>query len=190
MAGSVSADDSHVSTATIKVAESCSVTSTLDIAHTAAIPNGIYSANYNSDGHNYTNGIGQTTIKAFCNDSGGFAIYAVGYTNDEFGNTNLTSTLGNIATGTATSGETSNWSMKIGTVAGTYAPTLENGYGSYKQVPATYTKVASFNSTTDLTIGSSITTTYAAYISPTQTMGYYTGQVKYTLVHPSSEVPL
>ena len=181
--------DSYVSNATIRVAESCSITSTLNVAHTASIPNGIYSATYSDGGHDYTNGIGQTTIKAFCNDSGGFSIYAVGYTNDEYGNTDLTGALENIATGTATSGETSNWSMKLGTVAGTYAPTLENGYGVYKEVPSTYTKVASFNSTTDLTIGSSITTTYAAYISLSQATGYYSGQVKYTLVHPDSDTP-
>ena len=188
---SVSADDSYVSTATIRVAESCSITSTLDIPHIALLPAGIYSGNYNSDGHDYRNGIGKTTIKAFCNDSAGFSIYAIGYTNDTFGNNTLIGPDNNtIVTGTGTSGETSNWAMKIGTVAGTYAPTLENGYGSFKAVPSTYDKIASFNSVTDLTNGSSITTTYAAYIASTQAPGTYNGKVKYTLVHPVDEAPL
>ena len=187
---SASADDSYVSTATIRVAESCSITSTLDTAHTAYLPAGIYSGNYNSDGHDYRNGIGKTTIKAFCNDPAGFSIYAIGYTNDTFGNNTLIGPDNNtIVTGTGTSGETSNWAMKIGTVAGTYAPTLENGYGSFKAVPSTYDKVASFNSVTDLTNGSSITTTYAAYIASTQAPGTYNGKVKYTLVHPVDEAP-
>ena len=185
------ADDSYVSTATIRVAESCSITSTLDTPHIALLPAGIYSGNYNSDGHDYRNGIGKTTIKAFCNDPAGFSIYAIGYTNDTFGNNTLIGPDNNtIVTGTGTSGETSNWAMKIGTVAGTYAPTLENGYGSFKAVPSTYDKVASFNSVTDLTNGSSITTTYAAYIASTQAPGTYNGKVKYTLVHPVDEAPL
>ncbi len=190
-ASSVYADDTYVSTATITIPESCSITSTLDTPHTATIPAGIYSGNYNSDGHNYTNGIGQTTIKAFCNDSGGFAIYAIGYTNDTYGNTALVGPdNNNIATGTATSGGTSNWAMKIGAVSGTYAPTIAGTYGSYSAVPSSYDKVASFNAVTDNTNGSSITTTYAAYIASNQQPGTYNGKVKYTLVHPASETPL
>ena len=190
--GSTYAEDTYVTTATITIPESCSITSTLDTPHTATIPAGIYSGNYNSDGHNYTNGIGQTTIKAFCNDSGGFAIYAIGYTNDTYGNTVLVGPdNNNIATGTATSGGTSNWAMKIGAVSGTYAPTIAGTYGSYSAVPSSYDKVASFNAVTDNTNGSSITTTYAAYIASNQQPGTYNGKVKYTLVHPSSaDTPL
>ena len=192
ISSSAHADDTYVTTTTITIPESCSITSTLDTPHTATIPAGIYSGNYNSDGHNYTNGIGQTTIKAFCNDSGGFAIYAIGYTNDTYGNTVLIGPdNNNIATGTATSGGTSNWAMKIGAVSGTYAPTIAGTYGSYTAVPSSYDKVASFNAVTDNTNGSSITTTYAAYIASNQQPGTYNGKVKYTLVHPSSaDTPL
>ncbi len=192
ISSSVHAEDTYVTSTTITIPESCSITSTLDTPHTATIPAGIYSGNYNSDGHNYTNGIGQTTIKAFCNDSGGFAIYAIGYTNDTYGNTALVGPdNNNIATGTATSGGTSNWAMKIGAVSGTYAPTIAGTYGSYSAVPSTYDKVASFNAVTDNTNGSSITTTYAAYIASNQQPGTYNGKVKYTLVHPASaDTPL
>ena len=94
-----------------------------------------------------------------------------------------------IATGTATSGNTSNWAMKVSAVAGTYAPTIgsdTNGsFANYHVVPSGYTKVASFASNTDLTTGSNLETTYAAFVNATQPAGTYTGKVKYTLVHPN-----
>ncbi|MDO5451568.1 MAG: hypothetical protein Q4F56_00570, partial [Candidatus Saccharibacteria bacterium] len=42
----------------------------------------------------------------------------------------------------------------------------------------------------DIATGASLTTTYAAYISPTQLADTYTGKVKYTMVHPASATPL
>lgn len=172
------------------------MTATITTAHTATIMNGIYSGN-----GDYPNGIGSTTIQTFCNDKNGYAIYAVGYTNNEEGNTVLKGTNGldsshDIVTGTATSGtsgnDISNWAMKVSAVSGTYAPTITNGFGSFSAVPSTYTEVAQFNSATDsangTNIGSTINTTYAAYISNTQPAGTYTGQVKYVLVHPDYNV--
>ena len=183
------------STASVNVAVSCSMTSTVDAAHTATLANGIYSG---AAGY-YPNGIGQTTIKSFCNDPEGYAIYAVGYTGDSATGNNTvlhSASLGNtydIATGTATSGDTSNWAMKVSPVAGVYAPSIlsddDGSYASFHKVPANYTKVAKFTSGTDsgptATVGSSVTTTYAAYINSTQPAGTYTGKVKYTLMHPS-----
>ncbi|MBQ2622774.1 hypothetical protein IJG12_00400 [Candidatus Saccharibacteria bacterium] len=84
--------------------------------------------------------------------------------------------------------------MKLATnTNATYALTLDNGFGSYSSVPATYTKVAHRDSGTDTgtsATGSELTSTYAAYMNQTQPAGTYTGQVKYTLVHPSNEEPL
>ena len=170
----------------ITVPVSCSMEGTGMNSHNANIVNGTYQAD-----------IGSTTLKAFCNDNNGFAIYAIGFTDDEYGKTVLTnSTLGStydIATGTATSGNTSNWAMKLATnTSATYALTLDNGFGSYSSVPATYTKVAHRDSGTDTgtsATGSELTSTYAAYMNQTQPAGTYTGQVKYTLVHPSSKEP-
>ena len=178
------------------------MTANVDAAHTATIPNGTY-----------THDIGQTTIKSFCNDPNGYAIYAIGFTGGDAGvsagtNTVLhNDTVGDtydIPTGTATSAgspDVSNWAMKLSAVttasSGTtqpYAPSIlsdTNGsYASYHIVPSSYTKVASFNNMTDNKggIGSSLTTTYAAYISGTQPAGTYEGQVKYVLVHPSSHL--
>ena len=182
----VSADD-VVDNVNINVPVSCSLEGTGMTSHNANIVNGTYQAD-----------IGSTTLKAFCNDNNGFAIYAIGFTDDEYGKTVLTNnTLGtsaDIATGTATSGSTSNWAMKLATnTSATYALTLDNGFGSYSSVPATYTKVAHRDSGTDTgtsATGSELTSTYAAYMNQTQPAGTYTGQVKYTLVHPSNEEPL
>ena len=186
----VSADnDTVVDQINITVPVSCTLSGTGMTSHTAEIANGTYEDD-----------IGTTTLKAFCNDNNGFAIYATGYTGDEIGATNSNklvgtpASIGNIDTGTATSGNTSNWAMKLETDStATYAITLDNGFGSYKAVPNEYTKVAHRDSGTDIgtnATGASLTTTYAAYMSSTQAAGTYSGQVIYTMVHPASEEPL
>ena len=172
----------------VNVPVSCTMNGTGMTSHTASIPNGTYQAN-----------IGTTTLQSFCNDSQGFAIYAIGYTNEEYGNTNLVGLTQNqtIVTGTATSTgnpDVSNWAVKLATSSGaTYPLTLDNSFGSYHTVPTDYTKVAHRDSGTDLgssATGSTLTTTYAAYISKTQAADTYNGKVKYTLVHPATEEPL
>ncbi|MBR0372458.1 hypothetical protein IJH72_00745 [Candidatus Saccharibacteria bacterium] len=171
------ADDSVVDNISITVPSSCTLTNTIDTAHTASIMPG-----------NYEDDIGTTTLKSVCNDQNGYAIYAIGFSNDTYGNTEMisdTAGTGNIVTGTAVSGNASNWAMKLNPVSGTYAPTIDNGFGSYSSVPTSYTKVAHFVSSTDATVGSSIQSTYAVYVSPTQMAATYTGKVRYTLVHPN-----
>ena len=189
----VSADSSVVSTATVIIPTSCSMTANVDSEHTASLINGIYSGGNDY----YPNGIGKTTLTAFCNDASGFAIYAVGFSGDEYGATNMigTNTGTTIPTGTATSGANSQWAMKLTKVTDTsvaYNPanmTITNGYDDYSAVPDDYDKVASFSSATDQTLGAKLTTTYAAYISNTQPADTYTGKVKYTLVHPATSEP-
>ena len=183
----------HVSNVSVTVPVSCNISSTLDAAHTATINPGQVKAD-----------IGTTTFKVFCNDNTGYAIYAIGYSNDEYGNTNMlpasssstnpgSSTNPSIVTGTATSGDTSNWAMKITPVDGTYKPTIEsdtNGsFTNYHIVPDTYTKVATLTTNTDFTIGSSFQSTYRVFVSQTQPADTYTGKVKYTLVHPNDTKP-
>ncbi len=193
----VSADnDSVVDEINITVPISCTLSGAGMNTHNANIVNGTYTAD-----------IGTTTLKAFCNDNNGFAIYAAGYTGNEIGGTNSNKLVGTSAssnatidTGTATSAgnpDTSNWAMKLTTPSSptpTYPITLDNGFGSYSAVPNTYTKVAHRDSSTDIGTnaeGATLTTTYAAYISKTQPADTYTGQVIYTLVHPSdAEAPL
>ena len=185
----VSAED-IVDEINITVPVSCSLSGTGMTSHTATIENG-----------RYVSDIGTTTLKAFCNDNNGFAIYATGYTGDVIGQENSNklvgtpSTIGNISTGTATSGDTSNWSMKLATTSTptpTYPITIDNSFNAYKEVPNEYTKVAHRDSSTDIgenAEGATLTTTYASYISKTQAAGAYAGKVIYTLVHPSNEEP-
>ena len=186
----VSATDTNTAqdNVAVNVPVSCTMNGTGMTSHNANIPNGTYQAD-----------IGTTTLKTFCNDNQGFAIYAIGYTNEEYGNTTLIGANQGqtIVTGTATSTgnpDVSNWAVKLATDStATYPITLDNSFGAYSSVPSTYTKVAHRDSGTDLgssATGASLTTTYAAYISKTQQADTYNGKVKYTLVHPSSEEPL
>ena len=164
----------------VTVPESCSLTSSVGITHTAEIENGVYA-----------NNIGETTINAFCNDAEGFSIYAVGYSGGEFGNNTMKpSTLNDthaIATGLATSGDTSNWAMKLTSLSENF--TLANDFGSYHLVPNDFIKVASYPSNTTTTAGVNIKSTYAAYISQAQPADSYTGKVKFIVLHPSSKLP-
>jgi len=191
--------DDVVDLVNITVPVSCTMSGTGMDTHDAEIENG-----------RYVSDIGTTTLHAFCNDAEGFAIYANGYTSNTLGNNTLTNTtLGStydIITGTATSAgaeDVSNWAMKLaitqdsGDTTGTNAFTIdsdtEGSFGSYHTVPNEYTKVAHKESATDMaasTGGVKLTTTYAAYISKNQPAGTYSGQVKYVLVHPATDVPL
>ena len=177
---SISYAETTTANATVTVGKACTMTATLDSPHSAMVDPG-----------QYLSEIGQTTFKVICNDAGGYAIYAVGNSNNEYGNNKLVASVAgalnsdyDIVTGTATSGNTSNWAMKVNAVTGTYAPTIQNNFGSYHEVPATYTKVAQYNSNTDISTGSSITSTYAAFIRSIQPAGSYTGRVRYIMVHP------
>jgi len=135
--------------------------------------------------------IGTANLKAICNDPNGFAIYAIGYTDEQYGknvlSTNLTTAEQNfdIISGIATSGNTSNWSMKIAAVAGDYAPTVENGFTAFSVVPTGYTKIASFDANTDASIGGNLESSFKAYIASNQAAGTYQGKVKFLLLHPS-----
>ena len=189
-------NDSVVDQVSITVPISCTLSGSGMTSHTASIPNGTY-----------TPDIGTTTLTAFCNDNAGFSIYAAGYTGDEIGATNSTKLVGTSAsnnatidTGTATGpvsgNDTSNWAMKLTALSNptpTYPITITSdtsgSFSSYHAVPSEYTKVATRTSGTDIgqsAEGSTLTTTYAAYISKTQAADTYTGQVIYTLVHPAN----
>ena len=198
LAGSTVSADDVVDNVSITVPVSCTMSGSGMNTHSAEVPNGTYQAN-----------IGTTTINTLCNDNAGFSIYTTGYTGEEIGGTNSnklvgTSASGNavIDTGTATgpvgNSDNSNWAMKLSPVTTptpTYPITItsdtEGTFSDYHTVPNEYTKVATRLAGTDIGIGaegSSLTTTYAAYISKTQPADTYTGKVKYTLVHPN-DVP-
>ncbi len=184
----VSADnDSVVDEVNITVPLSCTMSGSGMTSHNASIANGTYNSN-----------IGETTITAFCNDNSGFAIYAIGYTDDTDGKNVLTDSVdtnNDIDTGTATApvggNDNSNWAMKLSTVTSptpTYPITIQNSFDSFHNVPDDYALVAKRTEGTDVgqnAEGSTIKSTYQAYISKTQPAGTYTGQVKYVMVHPN-----
>ena len=202
----VLAEGDNSVTASVTVLSACTLTGTVSSGneHTASVLPG-----------SYTTDIGTTNIKAICNDSDGFDIYAVGWsgTTSDINNTADVLTATNtsmvssngltIATGLNTDTNpgngNSNWAMKLSLVSpyNAYTPNIlsdTNGsYADYHVVPATSTKVVSFNASTDNTstnLGSNVNTTYAAYINKGQLAGTYVGQVKYTLTHPNTSFSL
>ena len=180
--------DSTIDQINITVPVSCSLSAS-----------GMNSHNTSLNNNAYDSAVGTTTATVYCNDSNGFAIYAIGYTDDTDGKTVLTSSsLGStydIATGVATSGNDSKWAMKLATPSSptpTYPLTIQNSFDSFHTVPDAYTMVAKRASANDVGTGaegSTFTTTYQIYVGPTQPAGTYIGKVKYVLVHPQNEIP-
>ncbi len=175
----VSAEDVLRDYVNISVPVSCNLNSSVDVAHTAIVNAGTSVSD-----------IGTTNFTVFCNDASGFALYAIGYTNEDYGDNTLVgqSTNNIINTDTATSGNNSAWAMKMVKVTdGSYQPnnlTITNNFNNYSDVPGTYTKVAQYTASTDFTLGSKLQSTYQAFMSTFQDADTYNGKVKYTLVHP------
>ena len=146
--------------------------------------------------HNYydtisggeTKTFGPSSIKATCNDTAGYSLYAIGFSGDSYSGNNTKMIGNNTNIDTATSGNTSRWSMQVASVAGTYAPTIMNSFDSAHVIPADYAQIAKYTSLTDggdNAEGSNLQVSYTVSISSTQAVDTYTGKVKYTLVHPN-----
>lgn len=134
--------------------------------------------------------IGTSTVTSICNDPSGLAVYVVGYTNDSYGNNNLTATINETAYNIpASTSAASRWNMTIKGVTGTYAPTIVNTFNNTAQpIPDQYTKVAYRNTITDLgagATGAKFTTDFNAHVDMTQPAGTYVGKVKFLLIHPN-----
>ena len=87
-----------------------------------------------------------------------------------------------IATGTAVSGTTSNWAMKVAKSANAGYATAWTAAANYAAVPSSETDVV----TGAGSISNAFTMTYQVYVNQTQETGTYTGAVKYTLYNPAS----
>ena len=206
-------DDSVVDEVNITVPVSCTLSGTGMNTHNANIVNGTYQADIGSTTlHAFCN-----DNEGFAIYAAGYTGNEIGATNSNklvgtnaSGNATIES---GIAT-TAGNPDISNWAMKLaisqdsGDTSGTNAFTIDSApnvnlpseaesgatqapFSNYHVVPNEYVKVAHKNSVTDMTEttgGVKLTTTYAAYISKTQPADTYSGQVIYTLVHPSSAV--
>ena len=210
----VSADDSVVDEVNITVPMSCTMSGTGMDTHNANINNGTYTPDIGTTTmHVFCN-----DNEGFAIYAAGYTGDEIGGENSNklvgtnaSGNATIESGLA-ITTGTP---DISNWAMKLaitqdsGDITETNAFTIDSApnvalpsqaeqsatpasFSEYHVVPNEYVKVAHKNSGTDMTIiagGVKLTTTYAAYISKTQPADTYSGQVIYTLVHPSTEVP-
>ncbi len=169
---STSATSASTALASVKVAASCTLTTSGGGNYSATVPNGTSAE------------IAGSTLTVSCNDAGGFALYAVGFSDSTVGNNSMIGASTNISTNT--SGSNSYWAMKVNPVSGN-TPTIENSFNNYHIIPDTHTKVASYNQSTSGSLA--VTSTYKVNISSSQLAGNYLGKVKYTLVHPANEIP-
>ncbi len=186
------ADDTAVDIIGTIVPVSCNLTSSGMDSHSVTMHN-----------RSYVPDIGTSTMVVTCTDSAGFSIYATGFTGEVIGGANSNKLVGTeasdyatIETGTATSAgnpDVSNWAMKLATSSqASYPVTILSDFDSYHAAPNEYTKVATRLAGTDAgpgAIGSTITTTYAVYISGDQPSDIYSGKVKYILLHPNNVTP-
>ena len=114
-----------------------------------------------------------------CNDAGGWKVTAQGVAG--VGSSTAQTVLKassdgtDIPTGTATSGNTSNWAIRV---VGTGA--LPE-YSGYMPIPETSTTIAS---SADGVSGGALFPTYQVWVSPVQKADTYTGYVKYILSAP------
>ena len=209
---SVSADnDSIVDQVNITVPVSCTISGTGMDSHSTEIENGLYKNNIGTTTlHAFCN-----DNEGFAIYAAGYTGNEIGgeSSNKLVGTT--ASSNATIVSGIATTAgnpDVSNWAMKLaisqdsGDTTSTNAFTIDSApnvdlpsqaeqgatpasFSQYHVVPNEYVKVAHKNSMTDMTAttgGVKLTTTYAAYISKTQPADTYSGQVIYTLVHPST----
>ena len=170
------ANDTESVQASVTVPDACYISGT-NYNHTGSVSGGSYNTDFG----------GISTVTVQCNDRNGYSVYAVGYTGNNEGSTDLVGTNPNltIPTGTGTSTSTSHWAMKIGASTSTFAPTILNGYNNYNVVPSTATKVVTYTSDINFSGDSKFTTSYAVAVAPSQAADTYTGKVKYTIVHPN-----
>ena len=125
------------------------------------------------------NGTAGGTIKVSCNDASGWHIKAVGASTGADNTKMVQSASGTpIATGTATSGDASNWAFKVAAHTGTTGVTVADGFSDYHAVPDEATKVASGSAAIS---EGQIDTGYQVWVSATQQADTYTGKVTYTV---------
>lgn len=135
---------------------------------------------------------GRAPYEIKCNDPSGFVVQAVGFSPDaenpagkEGNNFMYGGALGNITT--ATSGDNSYWSFRIGFYyASTGTVTPATGYNSYHTIPNTATTVLTYSGSTSDTVSGLFRPDYQVFAANAQAAGTYSGAVKYTLVPGSA----
>lgn len=169
-----------------------SVSIQINTACTITTGGGTYSDNINPGSYKEITG---NNINVSCNDAGGYALYAIGFSGNSYDAPDNNKMLGSgsnyIPTAAPTNDNTSSyWAMKVSTSSSASAtPSIDNSYGSYQIIPATYTKISHYSGATVGTTNNSVTApTYKVNISSGQAADTYTGKVKYTMVYPNGAV--
>ncbi len=132
--------------------------------------------------------LGSTQMTIKCNQTGGWVLNAVGagaaanHNNYMKSDNNVASE--DVATGIATSGDTSNWAFKV-TTTEAYASLIQGSYGNYAEIPDSATAVVKSTAATDITNGVTVSPKYQVFMSTKQAAGSYTGKVSYTLLQPA-----
>ena len=169
----VSAETKSQTGVSVEVVNGCSV-SVINSEHNAEVSAGTY-----------VESIGDPTVfQIACNDTNKYTINAVGYSNDIEGTTELigTSDNGNITTGTAQNGSTSNWAFHL--LESSAGVTIVDTFNKPHEIPGSSTIIAKresgFKNPGD-TGFDIFKVAYSTYISTLQRAGSYKGKVKYTL---------
>ena len=198
---SIHADESAVDTVQVSVETACTLSSSLGTTpgvtgSTDGEGNNSYTFTMDPGSLKEVNGSIFSTV---CNDSGGYALYAIGFSGNSYDTNNTkiqsgTNPANDINTGVApaspTSSTPSSWAMMLAPVTAPTPltpPSIVSDFQSYHVVPATYTKIAYYTAATSSASdpGATAQAKYQVYISSSQAADTYTGKVKYTMVHPN-----
>ena len=137
--------------------------------------------------NNSTNNVNGSKFTTSCNSPNGYALYAVGFSGNQVGNTKLLAQNIGSTYDIQTGNGSSNWKMKL-TSTGSYG-VIEGAFANYTNIPGTYTKIASYTpAPSDTSTQSAFQTNYQATVSSTQPADSYVGQVKYTLIPTSGSI--
>ncbi len=180
----VTYNDAVVDQIQVTVNTVCNMTSS--VTPQAGAPNGAYSKTVTPG--TLVGGGGQawegnvSTMTYSCNDAGGWKVTAQGVAG--VGSSTAQTVLAasssgtDIATGTATDGNVSNWAFRV---SGTGAVPE---YTAFSAVPGTSTAVASSEVSGASVYEGTLTPEYRVWVAPTQESDTYTGYVKYILSAP------
>ncbi|MBR2994266.1 hypothetical protein IKF43_02665 [Candidatus Saccharibacteria bacterium] len=144
--------------------------------------------------NNSTSNVNGSKFTTTCNSPNGYALYAVGFSGNQVGNTNLLAQTIGSAYDIQTGSGSSNWKMNLTSSGdyGTVVPEYDAGTGTtknYANIPATYTKVAYYEPASgDTSTQSVFQTNYQATVSSTQPADNYVGQVKYVLIPTNGSI--
>ena len=189
-----------VDTVKVTINDSCAM-SAAESGGTASQAGGVYAKTVDAgtlinptDWDGGSAGGSSTLAKTYtfsCNNQGGWKVTAQGVagttgTQATTAQTNMVGANGKtIATGTATTGNTSQWAFNI-TATGA---TVESGYdgaatpAAWAQIPAAATTIIQSNNAAPVS-EATFTPSFRVWVSPTQEADTYTGYVKYVLTAP------